>query len=343
MTGTTRILIIEDDQHVRAATARVLKTAGYDVIEAATGNGGLAMAKSHRPDLVLLDVILPDLNGLDVCRQIKSNPLLSRIMVIQTSSTEVSSERQSLGLEFGADGYIARPVSNRELVARVHAMLRIKKAETAVAMSEERFRCLTLATAQIVWTTNPKGEVTGDLPSWCLFTGQKPENVRGWGWLDAIHPDDLAGATQAWRQSLDSANPYDAECRLLHRDGSYRYVSIRAVAICEQDGSVREWMGACADITDRKTVEAERERLLAELRETLAEVKTLKGFIPICASCKKIRDDKGFWDQLESYISRHSDATFTHGICPECATRMYPKAISHGLPQPPDPPSADKP
>ncbi len=61
-----------------------------------------------------------------------------------------------------------------------------------------------------------------------------------------------------------------------------------------------------------------------ELQETLAEVKTLKGFIPICASCRKIRDDAGYWDQIESYVTRHSGAQFSHGICPDCAKRLYP-------------------
>ena len=64
-----------------------------------------------------------------------------------------------------------------------------------------------------------------------------------------------------------------------------------------------------------------------ELKNTLAEVKTLKGFIPICASCKKIRDDEGFWGQVESYITQHTDAQFSHGICPDCEWRLYPDLV----------------
>ncbi|HXX53960.1 MAG TPA: DUF4118 domain-containing protein [Thermodesulfovibrionales bacterium] len=69
----------------------------------------------------------------------------------------------------------------------------------------------------------------------------------------------------------------------------------------------------------------ERTRLIRELQEALGEVKQLSGLLPICASCKKIRDDKGYWNQIESYISRHSEAQFTHGICPECAKKLYPE------------------
>ncbi len=79
------------------------------------------------------------------------------------------------------------------------------------------------------------------------------------------------------------------------------------------------------EIGERKRVENEREKLIHELQEALAEVKTLSGLLPICSSCKKIRDDKGYWNQIESYISEHSEAEFSHGICPECAKKLYPE------------------
>lgn len=74
----------------------------------------------------------------------------------------------------------------------------------------------------------------------------------------------------------------------------------------------------------RAKMEAEREQLIVELQEALAEVKTLSGLLPICASCKKIRDDKGYWQTVERYISEHSEAEFTHGICPDCVKKLYP-------------------
>jgi len=74
-----------------------------------------------------------------------------------------------------------------------------------------------------------------------------------------------------------------------------------------------------------RRAEAEKDALIRELRSALAEVDTLQGIIPICASCKKIRDDEGFWHQVEAYMAAHSKALFTHGICPECMKRLYPK------------------
>ncbi len=75
----------------------------------------------------------------------------------------------------------------------------------------------------------------------------------------------------------------------------------------------------------RKQAEEERERLIAELQKALSEVKTLSGLLPICASCKSIRDDKGYWKQIESYIKDHSEAEFSHGICPDCIKKLYPE------------------
>ncbi|MCK4795463.1 MAG: HAMP domain-containing protein [Desulfobacteraceae bacterium] len=77
-------------------------------------------------------------------------------------------------------------------------------------------------------------------------------------------------------------------------------------------------------IAKRKQIETEREEIISNLQEALAKVKLLSGFLPICASCKKIRDDKGYWNQIESYISQHSDAEFSHSICPDCVKKLYP-------------------
>ncbi len=79
------------------------------------------------------------------------------------------------------------------------------------------------------------------------------------------------------------------------------------------------------EISQRRKAEEEREKLIRELQQALAEVKTLSGLLPICASCKKIRDDKGYWNQIEVYIRDHSQAEFSHGLCPECAIKLYPE------------------
>jgi len=81
------------------------------------------------------------------------------------------------------------------------------------------------------------------------------------------------------------------------------------------------------EIAERIQSASEREKLIGELQQALSDVKTLSGMFPICARCKKIRDDKGYWNQIENYISRHSDAIFSHGICPECIKKLYPDFV----------------
>lgn len=84
-------------------------------------------------------------------------------------------------------------------------------------------------------------------------------------------------------------------------------------------------LGSLTVVTKEMEAEEEREKLVVELQDALANIKTLRGFLPICASCKKIRDDKGYWNQIENYISTHTDVDFSHGICPDCAKKLYPE------------------
>jgi DNA-binding response OmpR family regulator len=123
------ILVVDDDPDVLFATARVIQKAGYRVIKASSGEEGLQKIKAHGPDLILLDVVLPDMEGGELCRKIKEDPALRKTFVILISGTRTSSDEQVVGLDEGADGYIARPISNRELLARVNALVRILMVE----------------------------------------------------------------------------------------------------------------------------------------------------------------------------------------------------------------------
>jgi DNA-binding NtrC family response regulator len=98
------------------------------------------------------------------------------------------------------------------------------------------------------------------------------------------------------------------------------------VKVTERTAELREANEVLKEeIAQRKKAEEEREKLIRELQLALAEVKTLSGLLPICASCKKIRDDKGYWNQIEVYIREHSGAEFSHGLCPDCAKKLYPE------------------
>ena len=206
MKSNHRILVVDDDPRILQATVRVLSDAGYDVIEAKDGTECLQLIPLEKPDLVLLDVILPDLEGTEVCRKIKEDPEIEHPYVILLSGVRTSPDRQADGLDLGADGYIARPVTNRELLARVASILRIKHAEDA--LREEK------------------------------------QNAQ---------------------------------------------------------------------------------RLVAELTAALGLIKKLEGIVSICMHCHRIRVKDDTWQQLEAYISEHSDAVLSHSICSECMEKHYPQ------------------
>ncbi len=91
------------------------------------------------------------------------------------------------------------------------------------------------------------------------------------------------------------------------------------------------------DVTERKKMEKERDNLINELQMALKEIKTLRGILPICSACKKIRDDQGYWNRLEAYLYKHSEATFSHGLCPDCARKLYPELYdAQELKKPPE-------
>ncbi len=114
--------------------------------------------------------------------------------------------------------------------------------------------------------------------------------------------------------------------RHLKKDGTVIDVDITS-RMLDHDGR-RAALVIALDITERKKTEAERERLVATLQDALAEVKTLSGLVPICSFCKKIRDDENYWHEVESYVSKHTDAAFSHGVCPDCMKKHYPEFAS---------------
>ena len=148
-------------------------------------------------------------------------------------------------------------------------------------------------------------------------------------WLGCTD-DDIIGVEAARLVKEHDLTVFNTEERIVTQeiaatpDGRTRYWLSYKFLLRGLDGEKRLG-GLSFDITDRKATESEHERLISELREALAEVKTLSGFIPICASCKNIRDDAGFWQQIEQYLGQHSDLEFTHGICPACLEKLYPE------------------
>ncbi|MBZ2207379.1 hybrid sensor histidine kinase/response regulator [Massilia soli] len=127
--------------------------------------------------------------------------------------------------------------------------------------SDARYRALVMASCAILWEASADGEFTAEQPGWTAYTGQRFDQLSGWGWLDAIHPDDRERTAALWREALAGRTMYQVEHRVRGRDGCYRYLNGRAMPIMNADGVLVEWIGAHADIDERKRAE-ERLRLL---------------------------------------------------------------------------------
>ncbi len=139
--------------------------------------------------------------------------------------------------------HVARDITNR------------KKVEEELRKSEERYRSYIEVTGELGWTTNAEGEAIEDLPSWRKYTGQTFEEIKGSGWSRALHPDDLENTLNVWRQAIKQKSRYEVEYRIRRHDGVYRHFMARGVPVFKKDGSVREWVGTCIDITEREKAE----------------------------------------------------------------------------------------
>lgn len=142
--------------------------------------------------------------------------------------------------------------------------------------------------------------------------------------LTLVRPENKDESIKAVKEMLHEHKNLDIVVSVIRKDGVERFMNVQGEHRARKDGYGKPSIfGTVQDITDQKNAQAEREKLIAELQEALSSVKVLRGLLPICAHCKKIRDDQGYWNQLESYISEKSDAQFTHGICPECLKQHY--------------------
>jgi PAS domain S-box-containing protein len=121
------------------------------------------------------------------------------------------------------------------------------------------------------------------------------------------------------------------EVRLRRKDDTHFDANLTVIPFTHHGENVH--LTVIEDISDRKRVEEEREELIIELQEAISKVQILSGFLPICSSCKSIRDDKGYWNQIETYIRDHSEAEFSHSICPPCAKKMYPEFVDKMYPE----------
>jgi PAS domain S-box-containing protein len=201
-------------------------------------------------------------------------------------------------------------------------VIRNKRAAQGQRDQETQLRLLLEQLPAILWVADTNLTIT--------FVQGRGMSALG------LTPEGIVGTTvPEYFPSEPTSIPFATHLRALQGDpGSYvatfKERTLRAYVepMRNPNGAITGCIGIALDITEQKQLEEQRERLIEELRNALTHIKTLRGLLPICAACKKIRDDRGYWTQIEQYIRAHSEAEFTHGICPECVKKLYPELSS---------------
>jgi len=194
-----------------------------------------------------------------------------------------------------------------------------KLEEAARLETEARFRVVFDHAAVGIALTDLTGRHLDCNPALLDMLGLTLEEFRAVRSDEFTHPDDLSPDMTLWHQlEKGEIDSYQRETRYVRKDGAVIWVRLTVSFIRGAAGKPHALVSMVEDVTERKKAEEARERLLVELQEALDEVKVLGGLLPICAYCKQIRDDDGYWHQVESYIRDQTGAEFSHGICPNC-------------------------
>lgn len=179
-------------------------------------------------------------------------------------------------------------------------------------LSREEYKLLVEKAPIMIWRSTVTMECDYFNAIWLAFTGRSLEQEAGNGWAEGVHPDDFDRCLKIYTDHFARREVFEMEYRLRRFDGVYRWIFDRGVPYSDAEGNFKGYIGSCIDVTER----IEAQEALKKAQES--EIKKLRGFLPICSYCKKIRNDRNYWEQIESYISDHSDVQFSHGICPEC-------------------------
>ena len=334
------ILCMEDDPGAARLVQKTLGRAGYAVDIARNGREGLDMYDAGAYSLLLVDQSMPLLEGLEVLRRLASRESTPPIVMI----TGHGDERLAVeAMKLGARDYIVKDVTGgflellptvvRRVLQQQRLMEEKQQAEAALKESEERLESIIKSVPDIIFRLDAQGCITF-ISDAVIPYGYLPRDLLSRKMLDLVHPDDRERtARRITERRMVKRESDDLEIRFIVGGNDPIVFESEPIFLISAQGlysterpNARTFIGTqgiARDITERKRAEKEREKLVNELQNALAQVKTLSGLIPICASCKNIRDDKGYWNQIENYLRDHSEAQFSHSICPECARKLY--------------------
>ena len=273
MTDPIKILVVDDNPHMLKGITRLFRINGFDVEEAMNGTRAIELARNSRPDLILLDVNLPDINGIEVCRRLKSDPDTANIFIVHLSAMHTNSSSQVEGLEAGADGYIVQPISNQELLARIQSLARIISAEKELHSRKQEFEALVQNAPDLIARIDRNLAYNYVNPAVSRVFGRRPDEILG-------HTHHSAGLTEPAYQKLEAAvssvfsgeTEKKIELEFIQSESS-SWFQVRLAPERNVQGHIQSVLCIFSDITERKIAEEEI-RLLNKDLENRVELRT---------------------------------------------------------------------
>ncbi|MES2639582.1 MAG: PAS domain S-box protein [Myxococcota bacterium] len=314
-----RILIADDEPSVATELESRLVALGYDVAAiASSARAAIDLTEQTAPHAVLLDVALGDMDSIEAGRVIR------RRAGIPILFTVADADREGL-LRIRASNqgtHLLKPFADRDL--RVGLALALDPSAAADEL-EDRFFDVSL---DMLCCLGFDGHFRRLNPAWERTLGFTREELMARPFIEFVHPDDRERTLNQNRAVRAGGQAQAFENRYRCKDGSYRWLVWNAAP----DLSRRTIYSMARDFTEQKRAVEEREALVAELQKALAEVKTLRDILPTCSYCTRIRDEDDNWQSVEVYVSTHTNARFSHGVCPTC----YQEIVSrmNGEPEP---------
>ncbi|OQX96423.1 hypothetical protein B6I21_01060 [candidate division KSB1 bacterium 4572_119] len=313
-----RVLLIEDDLLDQIAFKRVVENNKLNYEYKIAGNvvDAKRLIKSGEYDVIITDYNLGDGTLFDFIDIIKGIPI---IVTTGAGGEDVAVTAMKKGaydylikdihhnylkvLPVIINNAIEHKITTDQIHMLSHAMMAISDSVYITDMND---KIIFVNKAFVETYHYSKKEILNKTPVSSFAELQESRN----GLADKVEPD-----------ADKDFNDEFVHCR---KNGENFSVSLSLSFLLNEKGEQIAKVYVARDITERKKVEEEMRTLVVELQEALDKVKILSGFLPICSSCKRIRDDKGYWNQIEKYIKDHSEAEFSHSLCPECITELYP-------------------
>lgn len=350
-----KILVVDDSPVIVQLLTNFLQQQGHETASAEDGLKALDTLESFRPEIMFVDLIMPGINGDKLCRIIRKIPDYDSISLVIISAT--AAEEKIDYLAMGADACIAKGPIKSMLESVSQVLVHLHNNETGLLagkifgsenLSGRDITRELLATKKHFEVTldnmddglielTASGKITFANKAAVVLLGLPEEKLLTKYFPDIFNNNQRQLIHEILARQDNCIVRIGEDMPLIFNDS---YLLIKFVPF--QDRDALHFIIMMQDITRRKKAELElkkheesleklvRQRTAAleeskeKLQAAIRKVKVLNGMLPICASCKKIRDDKGYWKQLEEYIRDHSEAEFTHSLCGECAERLYP-------------------